>query len=139
MVIKNGFEIRDSLISGKIRLPVKPGMKLIPGTIVKISNYNNNVVVDICDGENPFGLIKNKVINLNDYIDFSLMCEIHFHRMVLDTVRFDRKNYIEIGSSLYCNDKGLLTSKKPRDNSLILAKVISPSRGEKKHMTIFWL
>jgi hypothetical protein len=132
------FKIIESITKLPIRLPVKPGIRLVPGNIAKIIEFDNNLVFDLCDGYNALGIVGNRCIGGNELI-FNKMARVYPQRMIADINKFDRNNTIDIGSSLYSSFDGVLTSKKPFDNSIILAKVISPISKENKRMTILWL
>ncbi|MFA5759158.1 MAG: hypothetical protein WC942_07380 [Clostridia bacterium] len=56
--------------------------------------------------------------------------------MIVTTSKYDRKNKINSCDSLYCNSKGMLTSKKPFEGAIVLAKVIS---CEKNQIVILWI
>jgi hypothetical protein len=121
-----------------MRFPVKPGVKLVPGHVVKIVEYEGNLVVDLCDGYNAIGLLGNRCLGGNE-INFTKKAKIYPQRMIADVMKFDRKNTIESGNSLYCNTKGVLSSKKPFEGSMVLAKVVSPATENKRAMQILWL
>ena len=132
------FKIVESINKDPVRFPIKPGVKLTPGHIVKIVQHEKDLVIDICDGRNAFGLLGNRCVGGND-VDLTKKGKVFLQRMVVDVDKFDRKNPIDIGSSLYCSVRGVLSSKKPFDDAVVLAKVISPATTEKKHMQILWL
>lgn len=132
------FKLIESITRDPVRFPVKPGVRLAPGHVVKVVEYEGNLVIDLCNGENPLGLLGNKCLGGNT-IDFTKVAKIYLQRMVADVSKFDRENKINIGSSLYCNSIGELSSKKLHEQSIILAKVISPATVEKKYMQILWL
>lgn len=121
-----------------MRFPVKPGIKLTPGHVVKIVEYNGNLVVDLCDGYNAIGLLGNRCVGGND-IDFTKKAKVYPQRMIADVLKFDRKSIVEPGYSLYCNTRGVLTSKKPFEGSVVLAKVVSPATEKRRAMQILWL
>lgn len=132
------FRVVESLSTDPIRFPVKPGVSLSPGHVVSIVDYKDDLVIDLCDGHTPFGLLGNRCFGGNT-IDFHRKANIFPQRMVVDLNRFDRDNEIIIGSSLYCNNEGILSSKKPFDEALMLAKVITPATKKKNYMQILWL
>lgn len=132
------FKLIESLSTDPIRFPVKPGAVLAAGNIVSIVDYDDNLVIDLCDGNNPFGLLGNRCFGGNT-INFNQKAKVYPQRMIVDLNKFDRKNKIVIGSSLYCSEQGILTSKKPFENAFVLAKVITPAEGKKNHMQILWL
>jgi hypothetical protein len=132
------FKVIESVPMDPIRFPVKPGTSLSPGHVVSIVEFENNLVVDLCDGNSPFGLLGNRCFGGSN-INFKRKANVYPQRMVVDLNRFDRTHEIIIGSSLYCNKQGLLSSNKPFENSFILAKVITPATNEKSHMQILWL
>jgi hypothetical protein len=132
------FKVVESLLMNPIRFPIKPGAKLLPGNVVSIVDYKNSLVIDLCDGNNPFGLLGNRCFGGNS-INFSRKAMVYPQRMIVDINRFDRENDIEIGDSLYCSKQGILSSQKPFDNSFMLAKVITPANTQKNHMQILWL
>jgi len=132
------FKLVEATNLDPVRFPVAPGAKLTPGHIVSIYDDEGTLVIDICDGINPFGILGNRCVGGN-VIDFKKVAKVFPQRMIADIDKFDRKSNIEIGSSLYCNKHGILTSQKLRENSLVLAKVITPASKDKKHMQILWL
>lgn len=117
---------------------MKPGVTLAPGHVTKMVEYNDSLVIDICDGPGALGLAENRCIGGNG-IDFKNVAKVHPQRMIVDISKFDRENDIHKGNSLYCNGVGELSSKKPFENSIVLAKAISPADEEKSHMTILWV
>ncbi len=123
-----------------LRFPIKPGLKLTSGHVVSIVEYEGNLVVDICDGKNPLGLLGNRCVGGNQ-IDFDTkkFAKVFSQRMIVNIDKFDRTHKIEVGNSLYCNKRGMLTSKKQSDNCLVLAKVISTVSEDKKYLQILWL
>lgn len=121
-----------------VRFPIKPGAILAPGNVVSIVDYEGDLVIDLCNGNLPFGLISNRCFGGN-LINLQRKANIYPQRMIVDLSKFDRNNDINIGSSLYCNEFGILSSKKPFDNSFVLGKVISPANDKKSHMQILWL
>ena len=132
------FKITEAATRLPVRFPVKPGVVLAPGHVTKTVEYNGFLVTDICDGYDALGLVQNRCIGGNE-IDFKNVAKIHLQRMIVDISKFDRENEIHKGNSLYCNGVGELSSKKPFENSLVLAKAISPCNEEKSHMTILWV
>jgi hypothetical protein len=132
------FKLVESINREPIRFPVAPEAKLTPGHIVSVYDHDGTLVIDICDGINPFGILGNRCIGGN-VIDFKKVAKVFPQRMIADINKFDRKSNIEVGSSLYCNKHGMLTSQKPCENSLVLAKVITPASENKKYMQILWL
>lgn len=132
------FKLVESLVIDPIRFPVKPGASLSPGHVISIVDYEGDLVVDLCTGNTPFGLLGNRCFGGNA-VDFQRKARVYPQRMVVDLNRFDRSNDIKIGSSLYCNEHGLLSSKQPFEYAFVLAKVITPATKEKNHMQILWL
>jgi hypothetical protein len=136
--MKVKFRLVESENPSPMRFPVKPGIKLMPGDVVKLIDYQGDMVADKCDGYNPLGLLGNKCVG-DDIINYSKSAQIYPQRMIADVGRFDRRNKIGIGSSLYCSKKGVLSSKQPYAGAMVLAKVITPANEEKSHMQILWL
>lgn len=132
------FKLVESVCMEPVRFPIKPGIRLVPGHVVSIVDYKGDLVVDLCDGYSPFGLLGNRCFGGN-FIDFQRKANIYPQRMVVDLNMFDREYEINIGSSLYCNKMGLLSSKRPFEYALVLAKVITPANEKKSHMQILWL
>lgn len=132
------FKLIDAISNEPIRFPVAPGANLKPGNIVSIYDHDGTLVIDICDGINPFGILGNKCVGGNT-IDFKKLAKVFPQRMIVEIDKFDRKCNIEVNSSLYCNKHGILTSQKPNENSLVLAKVITTTSKEKKYIQILWL
>jgi hypothetical protein len=121
-----------------VRFPIKPGISLHPGNVVSIIDFEGDLVIDLCDGNNPFGLLGNRCFG-GSSINFQRKANVYPQRMIVDLNRFDRANEINIGASLYCNKLGVLSSKRPFENAFVLAKVITPADKEKNHMQILWL
>jgi hypothetical protein len=132
------LKLVEAVVVDPIRFPVKPGVKLLPGNVVKIVQYDNNLVVDLCDGYNAIGLLGNRCSGGNK-IDFTKSAKVYPQRMIADIKHFDRNNLLSPGCSLYCNFDGVLSSKKPFESALILAKVISPITEKRNAMQILWL
>lgn len=132
------FKLVESTNSDPVRFPVAPGAKLTPGHIVSVYEHENHLVIDICDGREPLGILGNRCVGGNT-IDFKNLAKVFPQRMIANISKFDRKNEIKIGDSLYCNERGVLSSKKPFKDSVILAKVITPVSKENKHIQILWL
>jgi hypothetical protein len=132
------FKVVESIFTNPIRFPAKPGISLLPGHVVSIVEYEDDIVIDLCDGNTPFGLVGNRCFGGNA-VDFNQMANVYPQRMIVDLNRFDRGNDIKVGNSLYCNEFGVLSSKKPFDSAILLAKVITPAGAGKNHMQILWL
>lgn len=134
------FRLVESINQDPVRLILKPGLKLTSGCIVKIVEHEGIPVVDICDGKHAFGILGNRCWS-SDVIDFSKrsMAYVYPQRMIANIDKFDRRCDIQSGCSLYCNSKGILSSKKPFEHAIALAKVIYVPNQEKKHMQILWL
>jgi len=134
------FKLIESMYQDPIRLPLKPGLKLTAGHVVKFAEYNGDVVIDLCDGYSPIGLLGNRCCGGN-VVDFTKRSRalVYPQRMIADIGKFDRRNEVKVGDSLYCNARGVLSSKRPFENAYVLAKVISIPSTEKKYMQILWL
>ncbi|MCK9567744.1 hypothetical protein M0R72_02190 [Candidatus Pacearchaeota archaeon] len=132
------FKLVESLSTAPVRFPIKPGVSLAPGHVVSIVDYEGDLVVDLCDGNAPFGLLGNRCFG-GGFLDFGRKANVYPQRMVVDLNRFDRDHEIQIGSPLYCNTKGLLSSQQPSEHAFVLANVITPASEEKSHMQILWL
>ena len=132
------LKVIEATFPEPIRLPVKPGTKLYPGSIVKLVEYDGTIVADKCDGYLPFGINYTKSFGNKD-IDMSIIASIYPQRMVADVGRFDKKTKYSTGDSLYCNKLGILSNKKAFETSVVLAKVITPPGVRNKYMQILWL
>ena len=132
------FKVVESLSLDPIRFPVKPGISLLSGNIVSVVSYKGDLVVDLCDGNYPFGLLENRCFGGNS-VNFRQMARVYPQRMIVNLNRFDRYHEIIIGSSLYCNSKGILSSICPFENAFVLAKAITLTTSEKNHIQILWL
>jgi hypothetical protein len=133
------FKIVESINKAPIRFPIKPGVKIVPGCVVRLNELDGNIVVDISDGENVFGIASNACKNISGRLCFGDIVNVHVQRMIIRTDRFDKKYDIDIGSSLYVNKYGILTSLKPFDKSYIVAKVITPASEQKQFIEALWL
>lgn len=132
------FKLVEAMSLEPIRFPIKPGVKITPGHIVKTTIYKDTIVIDICDGHKPLGIAGNRCIGGNE-IDYKKVVKVYPQRMIADLLKFDRKNNIDIGNSLYCNDKGMLTSEKPFEDAIVLGKVITPANESRRYMQILWI
>lgn len=132
------FKLVESISRDPVRLPIKPGTRLVPGNVVMVVEYEGNLVVDLCDGYKPFGLVENRCWG-GYQLSFTKKAKVYVQRMIADLNKFDRQSEIVPGCSLYCNRRGELTSKPPFEGSVILAKVVSPATDQKKQMQILWL
>lgn len=132
------FKLVEAITLEPIRLPIKPGIKIVPGHIVKTIYYEDNLVIDICDGYAPLGIAGNRCIG-GTTIDYKRVVKVYPQRMIADLLKFDRKNIIEIGNSLYCNSNGVLTNKQPFEDSIVLGKVITPAGDNRRYMQILWI
>lgn len=129
------FKILETNNKNPVRFPVVPGVKLSTGHIVKIVEYNNHLAIDLCDGYNAFGISGNRWSGEKELV-LTKNIKIYPQRMIVTTNKYDRKNKINSCDSLYCNSKGMLTSKKPFEGAIVLAKVIS---CEKNQIVILWI
>ena len=132
------FKVVESIFKEPVRFPIKPGIVLSPGNVVRLVDFEGNLVVDLCDGNIPFGLLGNRCFG-GSSINFQRKANVYPQRMIVDLNRFDRAHEIKIGDSLYCNNIGLLSSNRPFENAFVLAKVITPASKEKNHMQVLWL
>jgi len=132
------FKLIEAISLEPVRLPIKPGIKITPGHIVKIITYEDNLVVDICDGYDPLGIAGNRCIG-GTSIDYKKIVRVYPQRMIADILKFDRKNNIQTGNSLYCDKRGVLTNVKPFENSIVLGKVITPADDGNRYMQILWI
>jgi hypothetical protein len=132
------FRLVESLYQEPIRFPINPGSRLVPGNVVSVLDYNGNLVIDLCDGYKPLGLVGNRCWG-GYQLSFQRTAKVYPQRMIADVAKFDRQSKIEAGASLYCNQRGVLTADPPHEWSIVLAKVISPASDEKNYMQILWL
>ena len=132
------FKIIEVNTRDPVHLPVKPGIKLAPGHVVKVIDYQGDMVIDICSGNDALGLVKNRCTGGNK-VDYLIKALVFPQRMIVNIDKFDRQNPIKAGDSLYCDECGVLSSKRPFENSFVLAKVIEPFTKEKKYMQILWI
>jgi hypothetical protein len=132
------FKLVESVLKGAVRFPIKPGVSLAPGHVVSLVQYEDNIVVDLCNGTVPFGLVGNRCFG-GSTLNLFRKAQVYPQRMVVDLNRFDRNFEINIGSSLYCNNVGLLSSNPPFEYAFVLAKVITPATEKKSAMQILWL
>jgi len=132
------FKVVEALSNDPVRFPVKPGAKLTPGHVVSLVEYEGHLVLDMCDGYRPFGLMASRCHGGNE-LDITKRIGAWPQRMVVNLDKFDRSSEVRSGNSLYCNRRGTLSTRKPFEGALPLAKVISPADEEKKYMSILWL
>jgi hypothetical protein len=132
------FKIVECAFTHPIRMPVKPGIRISAGHIVRTIDYKNHVVVDISDGYSFLGVAGNRCKGGAE-VDYGNVVKIFPQRMVLRIDKYDKKYPMGAGSSLYVGFDGILTSRKPHERAVITAKVISPETEERKFIEILYL
>lgn len=132
------LKIVEAVNKNSVRLPVKPGVKITPGHIVKTTMFGNQLVIDVCDGDSPFGISGNRCIG-GTFVDYKRIVRVYLQRMIVNITKFDRNSNMGIGDSVYCNEVGVLTSNKPFLDSIVLGKVILPASDNRKDIQILWL
>ena len=134
------FEIREKVIDTPVRMLAMPGVRFEPGMVVKLSEFQNNIVCDISNGQAAFGIVGNAIYINDNTISFSSnnMLEIWGQRMVFRTNNCEPGDY-ETGDALYVSENGLLTIEKPFDDSYIVGRVISSFSNHRMRFEALWL
>ena len=121
-----------------LRFPIKPELKIIPGNLVKITEYQGSFLTEISDGHSIIGIATNKVIGANE-IRYSSVVRIFSQRAILRTNKYDHKNKISAGDSLYCSNIGEITSKIPFEGAIPIGKAVSLSEDKKSILEFLFL
>lgn len=125
-----------------IRLPIKPGIRLKPGNIGRIIEFNNNLVIDLANSKNYSGVIGNRRYNNTNNIswDKKHLVKLWNQRFLFRTNLYDKHSIFDsLSSKLYVNDDGLLTSFKPSDDSLIVAQTTKTPEHSGDWLEALWL
>lgn len=133
------LKIVESIYSRFVRLPIKPGIKLVPGQLVKTANYKDYTVIDVSDGYNVFGICSNRVYSENIEVDYKCLAKVYCQKSIVHTDNFDRNCKLSIGCSLYSNQHGMLTSNKLYNNFIIIGKLISLFDINRKYIEFIFL
>jgi hypothetical protein len=120
---------------------IKPGVRFEVGQIVKLVDFGEDIVADICDGDLAFGIAGNRCYVDSDSVVYDLkrMLKVWSQRMVFRTSMFDHQHKYEPGAGLYVDGVGVLTTGKAKEDSTCVARVISGPNGKRKYMEALWL
>lgn len=127
-------------ISYPIRLPIKPNVKLKPGMVGRITDFENNTVIDIGNSHMFSGIIGNRRYSNTASISWEKehLVKIWTGRMIFRTDMFDRSSKFK-DSRIYVNKEGLLTSEEPFDDACIVARLISGPSDSRKWLEALFL
>ena len=135
------FKIVEKLCDSPIRMLVKPGVKIRCGVVVKLIDFNGDIVADICDdGKSAFGITSNYCFNKTNAIIYNkyYMINIWSQRMVFRTTNFNKGSEYNPGTAIYTNKNGILTAEKYNDG-ICIARVISGPGNGRNWMECLWL
>jgi hypothetical protein len=121
-----------------LRFPIKPAIKIIPGNLVKIKEYQGSFLTEISDGHSIIGIATNKVLGANE-IRYSSIVRIFCQRAIIRTNKYDHKNKINTGDCLYCSEIGEITSKIPFEAAVPIGKAVSLSEDKKSILEFLFL
>jgi hypothetical protein len=135
------LKIVEKIADSPVRMLVKPGVKFFPGFIVKLVDYGQDVVCDLCDGPGAVGVAGSRCYVKTDGVSFDpkLMLKVWPQRMVFRTDRYEEEGFPEEGGHpLYVSQRGLLTGVKP-ERGLCVARLISPPDADRTYLEALWL
>lgn len=137
------FKIVEKVYDEPIRFPVKPGVWFEPGMVVKVVDFNGDLVVDACDGYDAFGVVGTEILVpycSKAKLDPKYMVEVWTQRMAFRTDKYDFRFNLDIGDPLFAGCDGFLTCKKPFEQAHIIGRVVSPPRDlENSYFEAVWL
>jgi hypothetical protein len=119
----------------------KPGVKFFPGNIVKLVDYGQDIVCDLCDGPGAIGVAGSRCYVKSEEVSFDpkLMLKVWPQRMVFRTDRYETEGMPEVGGCpLYVSGRGILTVMKP-ERGLSVARLISPPDAARDYLEALWL
>lgn len=101
------------------------GDKFLPGWIVQLINIDGTPCCEISNGTRPFG-----IVGEHNNEPYGLI-PIWYESMTFQTDVYESKERFEQGDSLYVSSRGLLTTQKIHDESILMGHVISgPGYGD---------
>ena len=135
------LKIVEKLCEDPIHMLIKPGVKFEVGQIVKLIDFGDDIVVDICDGNLAFGIAGNRCYVDSDSVVYDLkrMLKVWSQRMVFRTTMFNHQYKYKAGGGLYVDGEGVLTTEKTKEDSTCVARVISGPNGKRKYIEALWL
>ena len=110
-----------------------------PGNIGQLVEIDGNLVCVLSDGTRPFGVIGDYKLTSYEGFDPNDIVRIWPQRMVFRTDEFDTKPEYSIGNAMYVSENGLLTSESPRENAMLVARLMMPPTAEKGYLEVLWL
>jgi hypothetical protein len=135
------LKIIEKICDGPAKMLVMPGVKFMPGHIVKLTEYGQDVVCDLCDGTGAVGVAGSRCYVKTSEVSFDpkLMLKVWPQRMVFRTDRYEEEGMPEEGGGpLYVSGRGLLTVIKP-EKGLYVARLIRPPDAERTYLEALWL
>lgn len=123
------INIVNSLQDEPIRLMGLAGFKYEPGRVVEIAEIDNNTVCICSDGSKPFGVVA-------ESSDQFGLVKIWYDSMTYKTDKFEQGENYKNNALLYVSESGLVTSRKPYENSILVGYVI---KHEKNMLEIDWI
>lgn len=118
------FRVVES-ISSPIRFSAKPGIKIVSGNLIKISDYFGVPVADVSDGHSVFGITSSSKSLKSFDAGRNGMINIWVQRMVFRTDLLDFDYHYSTGDFLYCGSDGVLSKEGVDGWETPLARVIS--------------
>lgn len=94
------------------------GDKFVPGVIIQLVEVNGTPCCEISNGTRPFGIV-------GEGTEPYGLISIWYESMRFITDQYEAKVRFESGDSLYVSKRGLLTTKKLYDESILVGHVIS--------------
>jgi hypothetical protein len=102
---------------------------LVSGNIVQLDTEDNNVVCVLSGDRKPFGMV------VNTDLKYGFISVLTGTAIIqLDVFEPDEK--YKSGDLLYSNGFGILTSRKPNPNSILLGSVIDGPSEDRKYIEI---
>jgi len=124
------FEIIEQL-GRTIRLPISEDIEVSPGHIISLL-YGDGVCCILSNSRNPFGMVAGPIDNHG-------LVPVLYDTAILKTSNFDKDEDYNPGDFLYSSDNGTLTSRKCKDDSLLLGQVLDCPSDDKEYIEINWI
>jgi len=135
------FRIVEQVGDEPMRFPAKPRVWFEPGMVVKLIQFQGDLVADACDGYDAMGLVGNEMYLDADkpVLDPKFMVEIWSQRMVFRTNKYDLCAPMETADPLYSGWDGFLTTKRPFEGATMLGRIITPPLADRSYFEALFL
>lgn len=104
----------------------------LPGQIIKLTRTPTQVYCSLSDSINPFGIV------INNPNEFGLIPILYTSASLIKTDNFEINLKYKMGNLIYCNEYGVLTLKKYKENAVPIAYVENDLKPNKL-LEIRWI